>query len=289
MFRRVAASFVRFSQQCGAHIRNVSGLEKRRLMTQFVGVQLGAATAVALTDKQLLKKPEWYQHAVQRLEKTIKKTGKYGYIESEEVLDEAYDVLLRVSDVENTELLWRLTRVLVEKAELSKCDIEKQKLLKEAEVYSKKALSFEGSAPSAGAHKWHAILLMKLAHFEKKIDRSAEIREHLNKATQADASDPHAWHLLGLSYFNTKHYKEAAEYFQKAEEVKPNFSPSNLYYLGAAQRKLRDKAAAIESFKKAVALPVKTKADGRAKLDTRKALTSLKVKPEEYAPIEDVY
>ncbi|VDM46851.1 unnamed protein product [Toxocara canis] len=289
MFRRAAASFFRISQRCGVHFRKVNTLERRRLLASFAGVQLGAATVVALTDKQLLKKPEWYQHAVLRLEKTLKQTSKYGYIQSEEILDEAYDVLLRVSDVENTEILWRLARVLVEKAELSKCEEEKQALLKEAEEYSTKALAHEGTKPSAGAHKWHAITLAKLAHYRKKDKRQEEIHEHLEKATKIDAADPYAWHLLGVSCFNMKRYKEAIEYFQKAEEVKPNFSPSNLYYLGAAQQKTRDKKAAIESFKKAMAVPAKTNADGRAKLDTKKALSSLKVKPEEYAPPEDIY
>uniref|UniRef100_F1L961 Regulator of microtubule dynamics protein 1 n=1 Tax=Ascaris suum TaxID=6253 RepID=F1L961_ASCSU len=288
MFRRVATSFFRLSQQCGVQFRLVCTLERRRLLASVAGIQLGAATAVAISDKQLLKKPEWYQHAVLRLEKVLKKTSKYGYIESQEFLDEAYDVLLRVSDLENTEILWRLARVLVEKAELSKSEHEKEAFLKEAAEFSTKALAYEGATPSAGAHKWHAITLAKLAHYQKE-DRQAEIREHLEKATQIDAADPHAWHLLGLSYFKTKHYKEAIDCFQKAEEVKPNFSPTNLCYLGAAQKATRDKKAAIESYKKAMALPVKTKTDGRAKLDAKKALSLLKVKPEEYAPVEDIY
>ncbi|KHN83250.1 hypothetical protein Tcan_11112 [Toxocara canis] len=83
--------------RCGVHFRKVNTLERRRLLASFAGLQLGAATVVALTDKQLLKKPEWYQHAVLRLEKTLKQTSKYGYIQSEEILDEAYDVLLRTS------------------------------------------------------------------------------------------------------------------------------------------------------------------------------------------------
>lgn len=37
----------------------------------------------------------------------------------------------RVSDLENTEILWRLARVLVEKAELSKSEHEKEAFLKE--------------------------------------------------------------------------------------------------------------------------------------------------------------
>lgn len=57
-------------------------------------LQLGAA-AVALTDKQLSKKPEWYKNDVLALESSIKLLSTYRYIESEEALDSAEEVFNR--------------------------------------------------------------------------------------------------------------------------------------------------------------------------------------------------
>ena len=65
-----------------------------KLVTGAGAVQLGAA-GVALTDKELGKRPEWYQNAVKSLEQTLKATGKYGFIESEAKLNEAEETLKR--------------------------------------------------------------------------------------------------------------------------------------------------------------------------------------------------
>lgn len=54
----------------------------------------------------------------------------------------------------------------------------------------------DAKCPTRNVVSRHAITLAKLAHYQKE-DRQAEIREHLQKATQIDAADPHAWHLLG--------------------------------------------------------------------------------------------
>uniref|UniRef100_A0A1I7XLL4 TPR_REGION domain-containing protein n=1 Tax=Heterorhabditis bacteriophora TaxID=37862 RepID=A0A1I7XLL4_HETBA len=137
MFRRVATSF-------------------SRIIVGAAGVQLGA-TAIALSDKELSKKPEWYQNAVRSLEYSIIKLSKYGYIQSQETLDEAHEVLLKVADVHSTEIHWRLARVLIEKAELTKCGEQKKHLLHEAKEHAKKALAVEPSKGCAGAHKWQVL------------------------------------------------------------------------------------------------------------------------------------
>uniref|UniRef100_A0A914SAV6 Uncharacterized protein n=1 Tax=Parascaris equorum TaxID=6256 RepID=A0A914SAV6_PAREQ len=104
----------------------------------------------------------------------------------------------RVSDLENTEILWRLARVLVEKAELSKNEHEKEAFLKEVSNSLMLLFNFLISDALLVCRSRHAITLTKLAHYQKE-DRQAEIREHLEKATQIDSADPHAWHLLGNS------------------------------------------------------------------------------------------
>lgn len=63
-----------------------------KLAGGLASVQMGAA-AVALTDKQLSKKSEWYQNAVRSLEESLKKLSTYAYIESQETLDNAEAIL----------------------------------------------------------------------------------------------------------------------------------------------------------------------------------------------------
>lgn len=65
-----------------------------KILVGLGSVQLGAAT-VALTDKQLSKKPEWYQLDVRALEESIKNLSRYSYIENETTLASAEENLTR--------------------------------------------------------------------------------------------------------------------------------------------------------------------------------------------------
>ena len=261
MFRRVAATLSRVAAGAGA-------------------VQLGAA-AVALTDKELGKKPEWYQAAVRSLEDSLKKLGKYGYIESPGQLAELEEPLQKVAEFHNVDIQWRIARILVEKAELSKCAKEKAHLLHEAKDHVKKALAVEPSSGSAGAHKWYAITLSKLEALEKH-DYSEEILKHLEKATSIDAKDPYALHLLGVAQYNLKDYKNAIASFEKAEKIKAGFSSANLYYLGLAQKGNGNKDQAIKTLKQALETPAKYGNDGKARSQAKAVLIGFGLKSEEY-------
>lgn len=58
--------------------------------------RISSATAiVAITDKELSEKPEWYQEVVHKLEVSLNKLGKYKPIENLEVLEQAQDILTR--------------------------------------------------------------------------------------------------------------------------------------------------------------------------------------------------
>uniref|UniRef100_A0A914Z819 Regulator of microtubule dynamics protein 1 n=1 Tax=Panagrolaimus superbus TaxID=310955 RepID=A0A914Z819_9BILA len=258
-----------------------------KLATGIASVQMGAA-AVALTDKQLGKKPEYYKNAVLSLESALKHLSTYQFIESEEKLNEAQTILTKVADIENAEILWRLARVLAEKADLTKSADEKKKLLKEAAGYAKKALAIEPSSGCAGAHKWYAIIICQLLHVDTKVpknkiaDLKADIKKHLHRATEIDPKDPFAWYLLGRHYFENKDYKEAINHFEKAEGLKSKFSSANLYYLGECQRHLGKKPDAIETLKAAYLLQSKNKHDGKAKSEAKRILLStLKQKVED--------
>jgi tetratricopeptide (TPR) repeat protein len=258
-----------------------------KLASGLAAVQMSAA-AVALTDKQLNKKPEWYKNAVLSLEDSLKKLSTYAYIESSETLENAEAALKKVADIENTEILWRLARVLAEKAELTKNGDEKKKLLKEAAGYAKKALAIEPSSGSAGAHKWYAIIICQLLHAHPKVpknkiaDLKSDVKKHLERATEIDPKDPFTWHLLGRYHYENKDYKEAINYFQKAEGIKSRFSAANLYYLGSCQVHLGKKPDAIDTLKNAYLLQAKNKHDGKAKSEAKRILLStLKQKVED--------
>jgi tetratricopeptide (TPR) repeat protein len=252
-------------------------------------LQLGAA-AVALTDKQLGKKPEWYKNSVLSLEHSLKTLSKYSYIESEEVLNHAEESLQRFVDLNDPEILWRLARTFAEKAELIKCPKKKSELLHQAVHLAEKAVVSKAS--SAQAHKWLAISNERLIAVDKKASKNASLPEkifnHLKRATELDSNDPFTWHLLGVAQYKKKEYKDAIASFQKAESVKPNFSASNLFYLGDSQRLTGSKAEATETLKKAFNTPSKNKFDGKAKSEAKRILTTkLKQKPEDFEINED--
>uniref|UniRef100_A0AC34R8I0 Regulator of microtubule dynamics protein 1 n=1 Tax=Panagrolaimus sp. JU765 TaxID=591449 RepID=A0AC34R8I0_9BILA len=263
-----------------------------KLIGGLASVQMGAA-AVALTDKQLSKKPDWYQNGVKTLEESLKKLSTYAFIDSTETLDTAEHILYKVHDIENTELLWRLARVLAEKADMTKNEAEKKKLLHEAAKYAKKAIALEPGTGSAGAHKWYAYILCNLLKVEKHCKKDAKQLEekvlvHLEKAAKLDPKDPFTLHLLGIHLFHNKDYKEAIKNFEKAESIKPNFSAANLYYLGETQRHLGKKAEATATLKKVLTLPTKYKFDSKAKSEAKRTLmVNLKQKLEDIEPKSD--
>ena len=258
-----------------------------RVATGLAGVQLAGTAVVALSDKELGKKPEWYQIAVRSLEDSLKKLSKYGYIESPSTLDEAHEALTKVADIHNTEIQWRIARVLVEKAALSKNEAEIVHLLHEAKDHAKKALAVEPATGSAGAHKWYGIILAKLAKLEKKPSYDDEALKHFQKASEIDKKDPYALHLLGVQHYHAKSYKDAIVAFNKAEAIKAGFSASNLYYLGAALKAEGKKQEAIEKLKASIQTLPRNGPDGKARSSAKVALLKLGLKPEEFE-VEDL-
>lgn len=158
-----------------------------KLIVGVSSIQFGAAT-VALTDKQLAKKPDWYKQDVQSLEKSFKALSKYSFIENEEVLNVAEDCFKRYADSKNPEVLWRLSRALAEKAELTKDHAKKIELLHEALKWAEQALTYEGKVPNAQIHKWFGIAAIRYAQVDKKAGKCPTLREktltHLKRATE---------------------------------------------------------------------------------------------------------
>jgi tetratricopeptide (TPR) repeat protein len=265
-----------------------------RLSVAAASIQIGATTITAPTDKELNKKPLWYRESVQTLEDTLKKLSTYKLIENQHTLDHAEDILIRVIDYNSCELSWRLGRVLVEKAALTKDTHEKEKFLSEAIDHCRKALAIEPANGSAGAHKWYALALCHLYRVNKKhnkvVNANEQITEHFMRSVQIDSKDPFTWHFLGVNHYHNKNYKEAIKCLKEAEKIKENFSAANLFYLGDSYRLENNKEEAIRLLKKTLTLPVKNTMDGRAKVDAKQTLiTSLKLDIEMILPPKDEF
>uniref|UniRef100_A0A0K0FK85 Regulator of microtubule dynamics protein 1 (inferred by orthology to a human protein) n=1 Tax=Strongyloides venezuelensis TaxID=75913 RepID=A0A0K0FK85_STRVS len=243
-----------------------------KLSAGFVSAQV-AATAVVLSDKDLLKKPYWYREVVISVEEAVKDLSVKGFIESKGKLAELEDVFQRIKDINHVEILWRYARLLAEKAQFLHSKKEKLELLHEAEKYVKKALEIEPATGVPGLHKWAAIIYTKLGELEKRTDVDV-VKTHFKKAVELDSKDPYAHLLYGMQLFKNKDYKEAVEIFKKAESIKSEFSVANKYYLGAALKELGKKDESIQVLKEAIALPVVYFFEGSAKAEARAILTN---------------
>ncbi|XP_077789004.1 regulator of microtubule dynamics protein 1 isoform X3 [Podarcis muralis] len=187
----------------------------------------------------------------------------YGSGETEKL----YQLLEQYKNSENAQLLWRLARASRDVAQLSQTSAEKKKqLIYEALDYATKALEKEKSCFSV--HKWYAICLSDVGDYEgikKKITNAFVIKEHFQKAIELNPKDATSLHLMGIwcytfadmpwyqskiaaALFSTppsSTYEEALRYFQKAEDVEPNFYSKNLLFLGKTYMKLNNRKMAL--------------------------------------------
>jgi len=249
------------------------------------GVGLVAAAALspapnALSDAELKKKPFWYRETVDRLEKALTRLSLYSYIDDAERLNDAIDILKRSENVNNCEITWRLGRALTERAELfsARAFEDRTEYYVKAIDYFRKALTIEPAKGCAGLHKWFAITLKRFTvisytHPYLK-NATKEITQHLERAVQLDPKDAIAVHLLGVHYLDMKQYDKALQQFLAAEELKKDYYPSNMYYLGLAYHKLGRKEEAVKALEKTFFLVSHNKFDRKAKSCARAVLFS---------------
>ncbi|KAL3998249.1 hypothetical protein ACH3XW_14285 [Acanthocheilonema viteae] len=201
------------------------------------------------------------------------------------LIENAYNVLRRFSSSNDPQMLWRLARVLCEKAKMSKDKDDRKRFMYDALKMAEKALANEGEESCWEAHKWYAIVLSYVSEYEgtrEQIRQSLEIRKHLEKALDVNSTDATTWHALGVWYFTYADlsswkaaivkalfgsvplatYDDALRCFQKAEFIKPNFDSSNLWYLAEVKTRLGQKEEAFELYKSAFKMPVITMDDG---------------------------
>ncbi|XP_015276917.1 PREDICTED: regulator of microtubule dynamics protein 1 [Gekko japonicus] len=198
---------------------------------------------------------------------------------------------------ENAELLWRLARASRDLAQLSQTSPEKKKeLTYEALEYAKKALEKDSSC--FAVHKWYAICISDVGDYEgikKKIANAFVIKEHFQKAIELNPNDATSLHLMGIwcytfaemPWYQSKiaavlfatppssTYDEALRYFQKAEDIEPNFYSKNLLFLGKTFMKLNNRKMALLWLTKAKERVAHTEEDKQVQKEAQELLNSL--------------
>ncbi|ETN72592.1 hypothetical protein NECAME_13822 [Necator americanus] len=192
------------------------------------------------------------------------------------LIDNAYNILKKFASSDCSELLWRLARVICEKAKLSKDNLEKSTLMREAFAVVEKAIEKESKEGCFGAHKWYAILLNYIGELDgnkARIQNSYEVTVislgslclisfgvwHFSFADLG-----YATRLVAKTIFAeppTSTYENALQHFLKAEEISPRFYSTNTYYIGETLEKMGNKTEAMKYFKDAFKMPVVTADD----------------------------
>ncbi|XP_023243216.1 regulator of microtubule dynamics protein 1-like [Centruroides sculpturatus] len=210
---------------------------------------------------------------------------------------EAYDLLHQESFMENDEVLWRLARICYELAHVTKANEERVSLLREAFSYAEKAIQINDN--NNNSHRWYGLLLDYVARevgTKERLIKSKLVRKHIEKAIEICPTDTTSLYILGnwcysfadLPWYQrkiasvifasppTSTYEEALQFFEKAEEIEPNFYSMNLLYLGKTYLKLNQKEKAVICLEKVKNYPLKTRDDQEAFKEAVELLKSLK-------------
>lgn len=106
-----------------------------------------------------------------------------------------------------------------------------------------------GSTPAANlSHFYAGTAYMKQGEFDKAI-------EHLKSFSSSDLLvQARAYALIGDAYVEKKDYDQAASYFQKAADYKPNkqFTPAYLLKLAFVEEERGNSSAAVKAYEKII-------------------------------------
>uniref|UniRef100_A0A915PRD7 Nuclear cap-binding protein subunit 1 n=1 Tax=Setaria digitata TaxID=48799 RepID=A0A915PRD7_9BILA len=284
-----SSRFVSLSNGWIHAVRGIRGATKQRFDTykRILQILLGT-TATGTTGLAVLpflgKKSENYDISKEsaKLERFIQEADT---LYSVYLIENAYSVLRRFSSGNDPQMLWRLARILCEKAKMSQDKDDRKRFMYDALKMAEKALDNEGEQCCWEAHKWYGIVLSYVSEYEgtrQQVRHSFEVRKHLEKALDLNSTDATTWHALGVWFFTyadlspwkalivkalfgsvpTATYEDALRCFQKAEFISPNVHSSNLWYLAEVKSRLGEKEEAFELYKAAFKMPIVTMDDG---------------------------
>ncbi|XP_072426408.1 regulator of microtubule dynamics protein 1 isoform X1 [Chiloscyllium punctatum] len=219
-------------------------------------------------------------HADEKVEEIIDRAD---YLYGTGEVEKLYHLLIEHKNSTNDELLWRLARASRDLAQLESTSVERKKQLTyEALEFAEKAL--EKNELSFAAHKWYAICISDVGDYEgikTKISNAYVIKKHFQKAIELNPKDATSIHLMGLWCFTfaelpwvqqkiaamffatppSSSYEEALQYFNKAEQVDPNFYSKNLLMMGKTYMKLKKEKLALLWLTKARDYPARNEGD----------------------------
>ncbi|XP_024434033.1 regulator of microtubule dynamics protein 1 isoform X2 [Desmodus rotundus] len=234
-------------------------------------------------------------HATAKVFKVEEILQQADYLYESGETEKLYQLLTQYKESEDAELLWRLARASRDVAQLSgTSEEEKKALVYEALEYAKRAL--EKNEASFAAHKWYAICISDVGDYEgikAKIANAYVIKEHFEKAIELNPKDATSIHLMGVWCYTfaempwyqrrianmlfaappSSTYEEALGYFQRAEQVDPNFYSKNLLLLGKTYLKLQNKKLAAFWLLKAKEYPAHTEEDKQIQTEAAQLLT----------------
>ncbi|KAJ8670340.1 hypothetical protein QAD02_001599 [Eretmocerus hayati] len=214
----------------------------------------------------------------------------------QEEYEEICKLLNDYKDSKDVEILWRLSRALYKLSKLKTKDAEAKQLIYDAYDLISQALAVKED--HWAVHKWVAILLNSKTSYEGtkiKIRELYNIKKHMVRASELNPNDATTLYLIGnwcyqvadLAWYQrkiasaifgeppTSSFEEALLYFEKAEQVDPNFYSHNLLMLGKTYLKLDKREDALKYLKMASDYPAKTDDDQEAKLEASKILSSI--------------
>lgn len=193
-------------------------------------------------------------------------------------------------DPNNAEILWRLSRVYVDLANLEKNEEKQKDLYKQAEIYAKQGIK---SAPeNSMCYTYDGIAVGKVAlgeNSKEKVRLSARVKESVERAIQLDPKNDTAYHLLGRWHRNVANLSGvskafakilygglppasnqlAAENLQKAAEIAPKFINHHLE-LAITYQMMKKWKLALNSLDQVDRLPAIAKLDNEYKQKAQK-------------------
>jgi len=179
----------------------------------------------------------------------------------EKKIEELHAELTPHSEEKNVDIQWRFARASKDLAEKNQSDKKKYEEymrmgLKAAET------ALEADPNSSYSHKWMGIMLGKVSAIDgtkQQLIISPKIKEHLEKSIEINENDPTTIYCLGVWHFEfadlgtmtrklastllaavpESDYETALKWFEKAEQVQPDFYIDNTFMIGKCYAKLK--------------------------------------------------
>ncbi|XP_055531126.1 regulator of microtubule dynamics protein 1-like [Wyeomyia smithii] len=210
---------------------------------------------------------------------------------------DAVDLLNQLSDKDTSvEIQWRLARAIFFISKQTSNGDEKEKFVRDAFEYAKKALELDEK--NFGANKWYGAILSDKSNLDgvtERIKQLENVKKHFTIAKDINPKDPGTLHMLGqfnfkLSEVNwvtrklinsvapnppTASFEEALECFEQAENLKPGFYSQNWLYLGKTFIALKQHDKAREWLEKAASVEIRTVDDRICREEANQALKQL--------------